>query len=101
MTNFYDLNEQIREAMAREAIAEKKTILMRWETLNAEKTDHWLARTVTAASFLVGCASVVDIGCGNMPLERHLKTSTAYIPVDVVRRDERTIVVDLELRTAP
>jgi hypothetical protein len=41
-------------------------------------------------------ATVVDLGCGDMNLERHLQDSQRYIPVDFIRRDQRTAVMDVE-----
>ena len=45
--------------------------------------------------------AVIDLGCGLMTLEEYLPAGTAYIPVDVVRRDERTIVIDLNRQPLP
>ena len=40
-------------------------------------------------------ARVVDLGCGQMILEPLLPSQCHYQPVDVVRRDARTLVSDL------
>jgi len=61
-----------------------------WAALNTK----WEGRTQLAAEWLRDERAVADIGCGLMSLERFLPASTTYIPMDVVRRDERTIVFD-------
>lgn len=37
---------------------------------------------------------MLDIGCADMCLEKHLPPSCTYVPCDLVKRDERTIVCD-------
>ncbi len=44
---------------------------------------------------------MLDLGCGMMDLERHLARGTVYIPSDLMRRDGRTIVADLNAGELP
>ena len=67
----------------------------RWSRLTRRQSRSWEHRAEKAAWLLGGCDFVVDIGAGRMLLEKHLEPGTRYVPVDVVRRDQRTIVVDL------
>ena len=92
---FYDNDEKARQSMTMAAIAARRTLIERWETLALESTGAWEPRAHRAASLLKGIGSVVDFGCGGMTLERFLPPGTRYLPVDVVRRDSRTVVIDL------
>lgn len=101
MTTFYDLSEEQRIALTERAVAERRTVHERWTALGGGESEPWNARAALAAEFLQGCASVVDLGCGMMSLERYLQKGTAYIPVDVVARDHRTVVCDLNIDKIP
>ena len=98
---FYDLSEAERIALTRKAIAEHRTLIERWGVLELPEAAPWNERAALASALLANCASVADLGCGRMWLERHLKPSTQYLPVDVVARDDRTIVVDLNQQPLP
>jgi len=98
---FYDLDEQTRVTMTKNAIAGRKTLIERWQALSGENTSGWTPRAVEAARMLEHCRSVVDLGCGGMFLEKYLPVTTNYIPVDVLPRDARTVVVDLNRERLP
>jgi hypothetical protein len=100
MGGFYNLSEDQRINLTRKAIQERRTMIERWAALTDEEATSWDERAAWAAQWLAGCRVVADLGCGSMLLERRL-TSAAYIPVDVVRRDARTIVVDLNVTPLP
>jgi hypothetical protein len=101
MSDFYDLQPAERVALTDEAMREKRTLLRRWSTLERERTDDWSPRAAAAALMLTDCLAVVDFGCGTMNLERHLSPSVRYLPVDVVKRDERTVIVDFNVDPLP
>lgn len=61
----------------------------------------WENRSRLAAEWLQNEKIVADIGCGLMALESFLPEHTVYLPMDVVRRDERTVVVDLNREPIP
>jgi hypothetical protein len=44
---------------------------------------------------------IVDFGCGMMWLEQYLNSFHIYVPVDYIKRDDRTIVVDLNVYPFP
>jgi len=74
----------------------------------AKTTQHWSAldtkwdqRARLAAEWLQAEESVADIGCGLMTLEPFLPAATTYVPMDLVRRDDRTLVVDLARERIP
>jgi hypothetical protein len=92
--SFYDLDMEDRIALTEGAIEKRATLMRRWETLHIERASGWDRRASIAAGMLTDCPSVADMGCGHMTLERYLSPGTRYLPVDVVRRDKRTIVVD-------
>jgi len=101
MHNFFDLTLSERKRLVKSAKDQNVTLMSRWESLNFEPIGAWSARAQFAATLLGRQASVADIGCGLMPLERFLEAGTAYIPLDVVARDSRTTVVDLNLQELP
>ena len=101
MGNFYALSLSERKALVRSAKEKQCTLMSRWESLNFEPIGAWSARAQVAATLLEGQTSVADIGCGMMPLEHFLELGVTYIPVDVVARDSRTIVVDLNVQDLP
>jgi hypothetical protein len=101
MKNFYDFDEITRVAMTESAIDQRRTLVERWEAINAAESGGWIPRAHIAATLLVGARSVADFGCGDMSLEKCLPPETIYHPVDVVRRDARTIVVDLNTTPPP
>jgi len=97
-----DLTKEEQKALARSAVAERRTLIERWRDMGEKVSPGRDERARIAASFIPAGLCVVDVGCGSMmPLERHLPQGTRYIPVDVARRDDRTIVVDLNLAPLP
>lgn len=99
--NFYALSLEDRRKLTANAISSQSTILSRWLNLSSEKTDHWMHRAKQAILLLGEAQSVVDLGCGTMAIEPLLSKGVRYIPVDVVRRDERTLIVDLNHKIFP
>lgn len=77
-----------------------QTDLTRWSDAK-QLEPAWEARAVVAADFIAAGTRVLDIGCGAMKLERHLPFGAAYQPCDVVARDARTIVADLNTQGLP
>lgn len=61
----------------------------------------WVRRAKLASDWIAGEPSVCDVGCGNMYIRGLLGASTKYVGIDIVRRDEETIVVDLNKEELP
>jgi hypothetical protein len=61
----------------------------------------WEDRARAAAAFVPPGSRVLDIGCGDMAVERFLPEGCVYLPLDVVARDERTMVIDLNRQRLP
>jgi Hypothetical methyltransferase len=101
MVAFYDLSEAERIALTQRAITEGRTVMERWSALAIEESGQWNQRSALAAGLLEGLSVVADLGCGQMSLEHHLPEGSRYVPVDVVARDERTVVVDLNREPPP
>ncbi|MCW2284517.1 hypothetical protein M2323_002404 [Rhodoblastus acidophilus] len=101
MIPFYELSSEERQALTETAIREKRTLLERWKALDKPEAQHWSARAALAAEFLKDHACVADFGCGTMDLAHHLLPQQRYIPVDVVARDSRTLVCDLNTQLPP
>jgi hypothetical protein len=60
-----------------------------------EFDEGWKRRIAAMASHIKTPCSVADFGCGMMWLEQLLPPGSTYVPIDLVRRDDRTIVLDL------
>ncbi len=89
------------EALRRkQTIAAGQTDIARWSDPK-QLEPAWEARAATAAAFVPAGTRVLDIGCGAMALERHLPFGASYQPCDIVARDARTIVADLNASGAP
>jgi hypothetical protein len=101
MRNFYEYDEATRVAMTQRAMDQRCTLVERWEALSAAESGGWTPRARMAAMLLEGVRRVADLGCGDMSLERHLPVGTIYVPMDVVRRDDRTIIVDFNTTVLP
>jgi hypothetical protein len=101
MKNFFEYDELARIAMTRKAMSLRRTLVERWQGLDRAESSSWSDRIAVAAALLDGVRRVADFGCGSMALERHLVPDSLYLPVDVVRRDERTIIVDLNVDPFP
>jgi len=87
----------IREASGRTASA---TDMHRWA--NADNlADDWSHRSEKAVRFVPPGAVLMDIGCGKMAIEGMLPGGCTYIPVDLVKRDGRTLVCDLNKAEYP
>jgi hypothetical protein len=76
------------------------TDLERWSQRENLKSN-WAERAEVAAQLVPPGVRLLDIGCGSMDIERFLHPTTTYIPADVVRRDDRTIICDLNRREFP
>jgi Domain of unknown function (DUF4915) len=85
-----------RRALARRAAENREPLRERWAVMTRCAPEGWHTRAAAAAAWLSTARSVADLGCGAMTLERYLAPDQRYVPVDLVARDERTIVLDLE-----
>lgn len=101
MTPFYERSSEERVRLTEEAIREQRTLMERWTALEDDEASHWNARAALAAAFLAAQPAVSDFGCGTMVLERMLAPGQRYVPLDVVARDPRTIVCDLNVEPPP
>jgi len=66
-----------------------------------QPADSGAARAKLAADFIPAGATVLDLGCGAMPLELFLPYGCAYLPCDRVKRDERTLLCDFNKDSVP
>jgi hypothetical protein len=81
-------------------IAARETDVERWRDPK-QLEAAWEARAVVAAQLIPPGMRVADIGCGAMRLEAHLRFGCTYAPSDVVKRDDRTVVIDLNAGAIP
>jgi hypothetical protein len=66
----------------------------RWAAVDSLK-PAWGERAEVVAAVVGAVPTVLDLGCGRMDLERALAPGVRYIPADLVARDDRTHVCDL------
>lgn len=88
------------EQRRKQVISEAKTDFARWGSLESLEAQ-WEARAARAADRIPCGASVLDMGCGAMTLEKYLPAACRYFPCDVVKRDARTIVCDFNKGEIP
>jgi hypothetical protein len=67
----------------------------------AEFDQSWTERIRAMAQYIDRPGAVADFGCGPMWLEHYLPPQNSYLPIDYIRRDVRTIVVDLRRDPLP
>lgn len=84
----------------RATIEAHATDVERWAN-PGQLEEAWNQRARIAADGVVAGATVLDLGCGRMALERYLPADCRYQPCDVVRRDERTVVCDFNKGEMP
>lgn len=87
----FDANPEVARRV--NVIAKRETDVERWSNTSQLDTA-WNQRAKLAADLLPAGAVVMDLGCGSMALEQLLPAGCRYVPCDVVRRDERTLVCD-------
>jgi hypothetical protein len=68
-------------------------------TSGSEFDEAWKRRIARMASLITVPGVVADFGCGMMWLETMLSPRNSYLPIDFVRRDDRTLVLDLNTDT--
>lgn len=71
----------------------------RWST-DEHLSAKWAERADFAARFVPPGLAVMDVGCGAMQFQ-HSSKAKLYIPVDIVQRDARTRVIDLNAVPLP
>ncbi len=81
-------------ARRKQRVAARVTDAERWSQRES-LSPQWGYRAGLAAQMISASSQVLDIGCGAMDLERALPEGCTYQPCDLVARDERTIVCDL------
>lgn len=98
---FRELSKAERVALATKAITERRSLIERWADLSLPDAMPWQRRASIVGPLLADCDSVADLGCGVMLLRPFLRPGTRYVPVDIVARDEETVVVDLNQQPLP
>jgi len=88
------MNREDEIARRKTLVADRETDLERWSQRES-LLPEWSRRAALAGQMVPAFARVLDIGCGAMDIERALPDGCAYQPCDLVRRDDRTIVCDL------
>jgi hypothetical protein len=97
---FADQLVEVRRKQTQDLISAKQSDYVRW-TDAANFKSVWSARARLVAALICPGEHVLDLGCGMMELERHLPTGCIYLPADLVRRDARTVIVDLNAGCVP
>ncbi len=78
------------------------TDINRWKKLaNNEIIPSWEWRNLEIVKFINENESILDVGAGNMNLKNMLPTTCSYQPMDCVKGDESTILVDFNNNIIP
>ena len=93
----YDATEFSRR---KKVIKQGQTDFARWSDANQLEVT-WEFRCEIAAKFITSDSRILDVGCGAMTLERFLPFNCIYKPCDLIARDTRTIVCDLNKEQLP
>jgi hypothetical protein len=82
------------------AVLAGETDLERWA--NPENLEaSWEPRSRFVAQLIGRNSTVLDLGCGRMLIEKHLRPGCTYLPADVARRDDRTLHCDINRGELP
>jgi hypothetical protein len=100
LTRFEQMPRQNRSALTSQNITERRSDVMRW-SLSDNLKANWAARAELAAKLIWDEQTIIDLGCGAMQLEPYLSKESKYIPLDLVTRDSRTVVCDLNGDSLP
>jgi hypothetical protein len=92
---------RLRAGVLRRALARSRRRDTPLWSVAAEFDQAWKDRIRLMASFIDRPGAVADFGCGPMWLEEFLPRGNTYMPIDYIRRDARTIVVDLNKDQLP
>jgi hypothetical protein len=98
--SFSDMPADVRRKQTSDLIIARKSDLARWMELGNLKSA-WASRARRAAALIHSGDRVLDLGCGAMDLEAELPDGATYCPVDLVSRDARTLICDLNSGQLP
>jgi hypothetical protein len=88
------MDEEDEITRRRASVRARETDVERWSQRESFE-PRWAHRAGLAAQMIPAYARVMDVGCGAMDLERALPEGCVYLPCDLVARDARTVVCDL------
>jgi len=97
---FSMLSPQARHERSEQLLCAGLSDVARWTDLR-NLAHAWDARAAALAPLIDAPDRVLDLGCGAMALERALRPGVVYMPADLVRRDERTLVFDVNAGPLP
>lgn len=75
-----------------------KELFQRWKHDHSLSSD-WDSRNSIIAEMIEDHSDVIEFGAGRMLLRDLLKPSCTYQPTDIVRRNDDTLVIDLNSRS--
>ncbi|QGP78287.1 methyltransferase domain-containing protein [Sphingobium sp. CAP-1] len=92
-----EISREARRTETLRMMKKGKTNVGRWTRSGECTADYrWFDRAMAAGKLIPeNIGRVLDLGCGDMKMEQCLPPGCSYIPLDVSKRDDRTIVVDL------
>lgn len=74
--------------------SKKESDINRWEN-SKELFEDWNERTSILGNYVTPGARIIEFGSGNMSLKAELPEKCIYTPSDIVKRNEETIICDL------
>lgn len=97
---FSTLPKAVRREQTQMLIRDGASDISRWR-VTENFHSNWRERAELVAALTGPGKVVLDIGCGQMDIEGVLPQGCVYIPCDLVSRDARTIVCDLNAGEIP
>lgn len=91
---FSALPKLVRREQTEALIRSRASDVSRWSVTD-NFHSNWKDRANAVAALAGPGKTILDLGCGRMDLEAALQPGCTYIPCDLVPRDDRTLVCDL------
>jgi len=97
---FSALPKAVRREQTQVLMHTRASDIARWSVVDNFQSN-WKDRAHCVAALAGSGRKVLDLGCGRMDLEGVLQPGCVYIPCDLLARDDRTIVCDLNAGQVP
>jgi hypothetical protein len=93
-SSYKSIPSEVKILRTQKLIYGQRTDTERWSD-RQNLLSQWSLRAQVAAKHIQPTWRILDIGCGSMDLEHELHETVVYVPADIVARDSRTVICDL------
>jgi hypothetical protein len=87
-------------ARRQQVIAARQTDCLRWQNA-ASYNPSWATRLDSAMPLMAEALWVADLGCGMQDLRKRMAPAATYLPMDIKRWTDDTLVCDLNAQQLP